>query len=97
MDFEQLWEPLERVPAYADEAMRDRPPYDPVVIFKILILAAWYMVNDEWMELLIRKRLMPRSATDAEGWSWRRSRQDSQGSQPALPRSRLRRVRGLGP
>ena len=40
VDFEQFREPLERALGYADGSNGGRPPYDPVVMFKILILAA---------------------------------------------------------
>lgn len=54
VDFEQFREPLERALGYADGSKGGRPPYDPVVMFKILILAARHTVSDERMEFLIR-------------------------------------------
>ena len=57
VDFEQFREPLERALGYADGSKGGRPPYDPVVMFKILILAARHTVSDERMEFLIRDRL----------------------------------------
>ncbi len=57
IDFEQFREPLERALGYADGSKGGRPPYDPVVMFKVLILAARHTVSDERMEFLIRDRL----------------------------------------
>ena len=37
--------------------MGGRPPYDPVAMFKVLILAAQNTVSDARMEFLIRDRL----------------------------------------
>ena len=57
VDFEQFWEPLERALGYADGSKGGCPPYDPEVMFKILILVARLTVRDERMEFLIRDRL----------------------------------------
>ena len=57
VDFEQLRGSPERAPGYADGSRGGRPPYDPVVMFKILILATRHTVSDERMEFLIRDRL----------------------------------------
>ena len=54
VDFEQFREPLERALGYADGPKGGRPPYDPLVMFKIVILAARHTVSDERMEFLIR-------------------------------------------
>jgi transposase, IS5 family len=43
--------------AYGDGAKGGRPPYDPVAMFKVLILAAQNNVSDARMEYLIRDRL----------------------------------------
>ena len=34
-----------------------RPPYDPVTMFKVLVLASMHNLSDEGMEFLIRDRL----------------------------------------
>ena len=47
VDFEQFREPLERALGYADGSRGGRPPYDPVVMFRILILAARHTVSDD--------------------------------------------------
>ena len=49
--------PLEAALGYADGSKSGRPPYDPVAMFKILVLAAQHTASDERMEFLIRDRL----------------------------------------
>ena len=48
---------LEKALAYGDRARGGRPPYDPVSMFKVLVLAAHNTVSDARMEFLIRDRL----------------------------------------
>lgn len=48
---------LEKALAYGDGAKGGRPPYDPVTMFKVLILAAQNTLSDARMEFLIRDRL----------------------------------------
>ncbi len=50
-------DPLEEALAYSDGAKGGRPPYDPVAMFKVLILAAQNTVGDARMEFLSRDRL----------------------------------------
>jgi Transposase domain (DUF772) len=57
VDFEGFRPILDTALAYADGAKGGRPPYDPVAMFKILILAAQNNVADARMEYLIRDRL----------------------------------------
>jgi transposase, IS5 family len=57
VDFEDFRPILDTALAYADGAKGGRPTYDPVAMFKILILAAQYNVADARMEYLIRDRL----------------------------------------
>ena len=57
VDFEVFRALLEEALSYSDGAKGGRPPYDAVVMFKILILAARHTVSDERMEFLIRDRL----------------------------------------
>jgi transposase len=57
VDFEVFRSALERALAYGDGAKGGRPPYDPVAMFKVLILAAQNTVSDARMEFLIRDRL----------------------------------------
>ena len=55
--FEVFRPALEKALAYGDGAKGGRPPYDPVAMFKVLILAPQNTVSDARMEFLIRDRL----------------------------------------
>ena len=57
IDFEAFRPVLDDALGYSDGARGGRPPYDPVSMFKALILAAQNNVSDERMEFLIRDRL----------------------------------------
>ena len=57
VDFEIFREALEAALDYSDGSKGGRPAYDPVAMFKVLILAAQHTVSDERMEFLIRDRL----------------------------------------
>ena len=57
VDFEIFRPALEKALAYGDGARGGRPPYDPVAMFKVLVLAAQNTVSDARMEFLIRDRL----------------------------------------
>lgn len=57
VDFEAFRPILTAALAYSDGAKGGRPPYDPVVMLKILVLAAQNNVADARMEWLIRDRL----------------------------------------
>lgn len=57
IDFEGFRPILEGALGYSDGAKGGRPPYDPVAMFKVLILAAQNNVADARMEYLIRDRL----------------------------------------
>lgn len=57
VDFEVFRPALEEALAYGNGAKGGRPPYDPVAMFKVLILAAQNTVSDARMEFLIRDRL----------------------------------------
>jgi len=57
IDFERFRPVLEAGLAYSDGAKGGRPPYDPVTMFKVLMLAAQNNVSDKRMEFLIRDRL----------------------------------------
>ena len=57
VDFELFRPVLEKALAYGDGAKGGRPPYDPVAMFKVLILAAQNTVSDARTEFLIRDRL----------------------------------------
>jgi transposase, IS5 family len=57
VDFELFRPVLEEALAYSDGAKGGRPPYDPVAMFKALVLAAQNNVSDARMEFLLRDRL----------------------------------------
>jgi transposase len=57
VDFEVFRPALGEALAYGSGAKGGRPPYDPVAMFKVLILAAQNTVSDARMEFLIRDRL----------------------------------------
>ncbi len=64
VDFELFREALETALDYSDGSKGGRRAYDPVAMFKVLILAAQHTVSDERMEVLIRERLIRAGATD---------------------------------
>lgn len=57
VDFEGFRATLAAALAYGDGTKGGRPPYDPVAMLKVLILAAQNNVSDARMEYLIRDRL----------------------------------------
>jgi transposase, IS5 family len=57
IDFEAFRPVLVAALAYGDGAKGGRPPYDPVTMLKVLVLAAQNNVSDARMEYLIRDRL----------------------------------------
>src|SRR5512143_858616 len=57
IDFEVFRPVLEEALAYSEGLKGGRPPYDPVAMFKVLILATQNNVSDARMEFLIRDRL----------------------------------------
>lgn len=57
VDFEIFRPELTRALAYSDGAKGGRPPFDPVTMFKILIIQAANNLSDERTEFLINDRL----------------------------------------
>lgn len=57
VNFEAFRPVLEAALAYSDRSRGGRPPYDPVAMLKVLVLAAQNNVSDARMEYLIRDRL----------------------------------------
>ena len=57
VDFEAFRPTLVAALVYSDGTKGGRPPYDPVVMLKVLVLAAQNNVSDMRMEWLIRDRL----------------------------------------
>src|ERR1700712_4154738 len=68
VDFEGFRPILEVALAYSDRVKGGRPPYDPVAMFKVLILAAQNSVSDARMEYLIRDRLILRRCSGGFGF-----------------------------
>jgi len=57
VDFEAFHPDLDKALAYADGSKGGRPPFDPVLMFKILVIQALNNLSDEWTEYLINDRL----------------------------------------
>lgn len=57
VDFENFRADLETALAYSDGAKGGRPPYDAVMMFKILVIQAQNNLSDERAEFLINDRL----------------------------------------
>lgn len=57
VDFELFRGELERALAYSDGSQGGRPPFDPVMMFKILVIQATNNLSDERAEFLINDRL----------------------------------------
>lgn len=57
VDFELFRAELETALAYADGSRGGRPPVDPVIMFKILVIQAQNNLSDERTEFLINDRL----------------------------------------
>ncbi|MDH3665122.1 MAG: transposase, partial [Alphaproteobacteria bacterium] len=56
-DFEIFRSELEAALDYSDRSKGGRPPYDPVMMFKILIIQVQNDLSDERAEFLINDRL----------------------------------------
>ena len=57
VDFEVFRPELEQALAYSDGSKGGRPPFDPVLMFKILVIQTLNNLSDEWTEYLINDRL----------------------------------------
>ena len=57
VDFEIFRPELTRALAYSDGSQGGRPPFDPVMMFKILVIQAANTLSDERTEFLINDRL----------------------------------------
>lgn len=57
VDFEMFRADLEAALCYSDGSKGGRPPYDPVTMFKILVIQAQNNLSDERAEFLINDRL----------------------------------------
>lgn len=57
VDFEQFRPELEQALAYSDGSKGGRPPLDPVLMFKVLVIQTINTLSDERTEYLINDRL----------------------------------------
>ena len=57
VDFDIFRKALDKALKYSDRRKGGRPPHDPVMMFKILILQALYDLSDDKAEFMIRDRL----------------------------------------
>jgi len=57
VDFEVFRKALNKALKYADRRQGGRPPFDPVMKFKIMVLQALYSLSDDQAEYLCRDRL----------------------------------------
>jgi len=57
VDFEQFRPDVEKALAYADGSKDGRPPIDPVLMFKVLVIQTINTLSDERSEYLINDRL----------------------------------------
>ena len=57
MDFELFRKPLAKALKRSDGAKGGRPPFDPVMMFKIMVLQALYDLSDDRCEYVITDRL----------------------------------------
>ena len=57
VDFEAFRPDLEKALAYSDRIKGGRPPFDPVLMFKILVIQTLNNLSDERTEYLINDRL----------------------------------------
>jgi len=57
VDFELFRPVLEKALQRSDGSRGGRPPYDPVMMFKVLVLQALYSLSDDAVEFMIRDRL----------------------------------------
>ena len=57
VDFEHFRPALEKALGYADGTRGGRPPYDPVMMFKVLVIQTQNNLGDDRTEFLINDRL----------------------------------------
>jgi len=57
VDFEVFRPELDAALGRSDRAKGGRPPYDPVLMFKVLVLQALYSLSDDQAEYQLRDRL----------------------------------------
>jgi len=57
IEWEQFWEEIEGAFAKADKGVGGRPPYDRVMMFKVMVMQRYYNLSDEQMEFQLKDRL----------------------------------------
>ena len=57
VDFERFRDELEAALERSDRARGGRPPYDPVLMFKVLVLQTLYTLSDDQTEYQLKDRL----------------------------------------
>ena len=57
VDFELFRKDLERALSRSDRSKGERPPYDAVLMFKVLVLQTLYTLSDDQTEYQLRDRL----------------------------------------
>jgi len=57
VDWELFRKPLAKALKRSDGAKGGRPPYDPVLMFKIMVLQALYSLSDDQAEFMVQDRL----------------------------------------
>jgi transposase, IS5 family len=57
VEFERFRPLLNKCLGYSDGAKGGRPPFDPVAMFKVLVVQAQHNLSDAGMEFMIRDRL----------------------------------------
>lgn len=62
VDFELFRSELEAALRRSDRSKGGRPPYDPVLMFKVLVLQTLYTLSDDQTEHQLRDRLLDRFA-----------------------------------
>ena len=99
VDFEVFRPELTRALAYSDGSQGGRPPFDPVRMFKILVIQAANTLSDERTEFLINDRLsfmrfLGFPAPDGAAWrSCARSRACAEAFRHSADESRRRTAR----
>ena len=105
IDFERFRPALDSALGYSDGLHGGRPPYDPVAMFKVLVLAAQHNASDTRMELIVRDRLswlnflgfdLGQPMPDANMIGMFRERLPRSGGLDALFRAFYRQLRGAG-
>jgi hypothetical protein len=76
VDFEPFRYRLEKALKRSDGAKGGRPPYDPVLMFKVLVLQALYNLSDDQAEFQIRRPAFVHAVFGAEPGCGKSRRQD---------------------